>query len=259
MRPCAGAAHAERHISAAHPLQTNIEKAGFYMMKQRYIESLGCSLPLLGFGGMRLPLLEDKKIDYPLAKKMVDYALANGVDYFDTAYMYLDSQSEPFFGEALAEYPRDSYRLTSKMPAAWLKQEGDQERIFAEQLSRCKVEYFDFYLLHAVSKKSLAAARQFGTIPFLLKMKAEGKIRHLGFSFHDDEDCLREAIAEAPWEFVQLQLNYYDYELGEAKRLYEIACEAKLPIFVMEPVRGGFLADMPEEAQAILHGANRCV
>ena len=226
------------------------------MIKQRYIESLGCSLPLLGFGGMRLPLREDKQIDYDQAKKMVDYALANGVDYFDTAYMYLDSQSEPFFGRALAEYPRKSYRLTTKMPAGWLKEEGDLERIFSEQLARCKTDYFDFYLLHSVTKKSLENAEKFGAIPFLLKMKEAGKIRHLGFSFHDDEACLKKALAAAPWEFVQLQLNYYDFELGEAKRLHRIALEAGLPVFVMEPVRGGFLANLPEEALHILRRAD---
>ena len=226
-------------------------------MKQNFIPSLGLTLPVLGFGGMRLPIDESTKaIDYNHAKQMLDYALRHGVNYFDTAYMYHEGTSEAFFGKALSEYPRESYFLATKMPAGMLKEPADAERIFAEQLAQCNVNYFDFYLLHSVTQKSYANAELLNTIPFLQKMKSEGKIRHLGFSFHDKPALLKNVIAAHPWDFVQLQLNYYDYALGEAKELYEIALRANLPVFVMEPVRGGFLANLPTEAEAILKEAN---
>ena len=227
------------------------------MMPKHYSDALMCELPLLGFGAMRLPTSKDEAIDKEHVRKMVEHAYANGVNYFDTAYMYHRGQSEVVMGDLLSAYPRESFMLATKLPVVFVKEEGDQERFFEEQLSRCKVDYFDFYLAHALDKEKLETMKKFGTVDFLLKLKAEGKIKHLGFSFHDDAQCFKEALAMAPWEFVQLQLNYYDMEASaEAPALHKLATEAGLPIFLMEPVRGGMLANMPDDAVKILKNVN---
>ena len=198
---------------------------------------------LLGFGTMRLPMNEDKTIDFAQAEKTIDKAYAEGVNYYDTAYIYHDGKAEAFIGEVLKKYPRDSYFLADKLPMWLIKEADDMERIFNEQLERCGVEYFDYYLAHSLGKKTVEVMRELNTIAFLEKKKAEGKIRHIGFSFHDDAECLRDVISMFDWEFCQLQLNYADWNRFGAHELYEIATSANLPIIVMEPVRGGMLAN----------------
>ena len=228
------------------------------MMQNRYIESLKCELPFLGFGAMRLPTTgADEIVDKEHVKRMVAHAYESGATYFDTAYMYHRGQSEVVMGELLAEYPRDSFMLATKLPVVFLKEKGDQERIFTEQLERLKVDYFDFYLAHAIDSEKVETMKKLNTVEFLLKLKEEGKIKRLGFSFHGSIECFKETLAMAPWEFVQLQLNYYDFMASaEAPTLYNLAREFGLPVILMEPVRGGMLANMPDEAASILKKAN---
>lgn len=213
---------------------------------------------LLGFGCMRFPTLVPGKpeIDEPLAEKMIDAAKAAGITYFDTAWVYHHGTSEAFIGKVLKKYPRDSFFLADKMPGWELKTAEDAERIFAEQLKRCQVDYFDFYLCHALSKEGYEAYRIPGVMPFLERMKAEGKIRHLGFSFHDSPEVLEEILNDREWDFVQIQLNYLDWDFQKARRQYSLLESRGIPVVVMEPVRGGLLASLSEEARKILLDAD---
>lgn len=211
---------------------------------------------LLGFGAMRFPTLPDGSIDEAAAQGMIDLAFAGGVNYFDTAYTYHDSCSEGFLKKALAKYPRESYFLADKLPLWALKVPEDLERIFSEQLVRCGVDYFDYYLTHAYGKSHAETVERLNVIPFLLQKKAEGKIKNLGFSFHDDRGCLEAYLNRCDWDFCQLQLNYADWNRTKARGLYELAVAHNVPVIVMEPVRGGFLANPPQEVAALLRAAN---
>ncbi len=211
---------------------------------------------LLGFGLMRLPRLSETEIDFELGFKMIDYAYNHGVNYFDTAYPYHLGKSEVFAYEALKKYPRESYFLADKMPIWECKTLDDVKRIFNEQLKKCGVEYFDYYLCHAMSGERFKIYKRFKAIEFLQEMKKEGKIRHLGFSFHGTADDLLEMVIHEHWDFVQIQFNYFDYDFIEARKLYEILEKHNLPVIVMEPVRGGMLASLSEKANAILKEAS---
>ena len=215
-------------------------------------------ISLLGFGTMRLPRLseETQEIDFQTGQEMVDYAIAHGVNYFDTAYMYHEGGAEIFIGEALSKYPRESFYLADKMPPWRAKTEADLERIFEEQLQKCKTDYFDFYLIHHVSKEHFEIAEKLKVYDFLKKKRAEGKIRYIGFSFHDDPDFLETVLDTYEWDFAQIQLNYLDWTIQEAKRQYELLAERKIPAIVMEPVRGGSLAVLSENARNILKAAD---
>jgi predicted aldo/keto reductase-like oxidoreductase len=226
-------------------------------MEKRLIKKSGEELSLLGFGLMRLPLKQgSREIDKDLALKMVDYAKNKGVNYFDTAYMYHEGNSELFAGEALSRYDRDSYKLATKMPLAMLQQEGDVERIFNEQLKKCRVEYFDYYLCHNVNRTHLKVAEDLKVYEKLKEKQRQGKIRHLGFSFHDTPDILAKAVGQYDWEFAQIQLNYLDWDQQDAKGQYEILESHGIPVNVMEPVRGGSLADLGVAAEAIFKAAD---
>lgn len=227
-------------------------------MKTRRFNNIGKDISLLGFGCMRLPLLSEGKqeIDYATAEAMVDLALKNGVNYFDTAYMYHEGKSEPFIGHALKKYPRESFNLATKMPLGMLKSEADLERIFAEQLERCQVEYFDFYLMHRITAQHYELAKKLKVYEFMQKKKSEGLIRHMGFSFHDHTSVLNRVIAEYEWDFAQIQLNYMDWDVCDAKGLYEALSAKNIPVVVMEPVRGGALATLNPEAVGMLKKAD---
>ncbi|MGM9521443.1 MAG: aldo/keto reductase [Oscillospiraceae bacterium] len=210
---------------------------------------------------MRLPLTdaEDKKsIDMPQLEKMVDTFLERGFTYFDTAYMYHDYQSEIAIREALVKrHPRDSFTLTTKLPTMFLKEEGDQERIFNEQLSKCGVEYFDYYLLHNLGVKHYEIAQRFDSFAFVQRLKEEGKVKHIGFSFHDKADVLDRILTEHPEvEFVQLQINYLDWESEsvQSRKCLETAIKHGKQVIIMEPVKGGALAELPKEAEELLKG-----
>jgi predicted aldo/keto reductase-like oxidoreductase len=227
-------------------------------VKENKFKGIEKNPSLLGFGCMRFPTLYPGKpdIDEELAQKMIDYAYANGVTYYDTAYPYHRGMSETFIGKALKKYPRQSFFLASKMPGWLIHSKEDAERIFLEQLTKCQVEYFDFYLCHALGTEAFQAYRLPGVMDFLFRMKAEGKIRHLGFSFHDTPEVLVEIIHAFAWDFVQIQCNYLDWTFLNARKMYDIIEKYGVPCIVMEPVRGGLLASLCEESQSIFKAAD---
>lgn len=212
----------------------------------------------LGFGCMRLPVLDGdtNAIDDETFCKMIDAYLEQGFKYFDTAYPYHNGNSEAAINRCLVKrYDREHFFLADKMPVWCVKEYADYGKIFATQLERCGVEYFDFYLLHAMGKDRVEETEKLGGFDFVQKMKEEGKIRHIGFSFHDTADVLDEILSRHPeMEFVQLQINYYDWESDsvQSKKCYETAKKHGVPVIVMEPVRGGTLANMVGEAAAKL-------
>lgn len=224
----------------------------------------GDEISLLGFGLMRLPRKQDAsfEIDYETSSKLIEYAMANGVNYFDTAYTY--GGSEEFAGQALSNYPRGSYYLATKCPPWMVSGANDFERIFSEQLKRCKTEYFDFYLVHNFAQESKRAAGnaeffdrfvKIGMYDMLLRKRAEGKIRRLGFSFHGTLDILEKTVEKYEWDFAQIQLNYVDWTVTDAKSQHELLKKHSIPIVVMEPLRGGALAELDEESANILRNA----
>jgi len=212
----------------------------------------------LGFGLMRLPLKNQNdfaSIDMDMMKNMVDVFLERGFTYFDTAYMYHEAKSEIAAREALVKrHPRDRFTLTTKLPTMSLKTKEDMERIFAEQMEKCGVDYFDYYLLHNLNVFHYAIAEQLESFAFIQKKKEEGRIRKIGFSFHDNADLLDEILSTHPEvDVVQLQINYLDWnnESIQSRKCYEIARKYNKDIIVMEPVKGGTLVDIPEKANEL--------
>ena len=217
----------------------------------------------LGFGLMRLPVTDPENgasIDMEKLRDMVDLFLERGYTYFDTAYMYHDHQSEIAIREALVKrYPRDSFTLTTKLPTMMLKEPGEQERIFEEQRQKCGVEFFDYYLLHNLNRRNYETAERLDSFGFLRGLKEEGKIRHIGFSFHDNAQMLDTILTAHPeTEFVQLQVNYLDWESErvQSRLCYETAVRHGKKVIIMEPVKGGALAKLPEEAEGLLKAAD---
>lgn len=213
----------------------------------------------LGFGMMRLPLLneEDKKsIDKKTVCQMVDTFMERGFTYFDTAYMYHEYESERAMKDVLVtRKDRDSYTLASKLPVMQLKEKEDMERIFDEQREKCGVEYFDYYLLHALDAEHYKTVKRLDCFGFAMQKKAEGKVKHVGFSFHDSAEVLDQILTEHPEaEFVQLQLNYLDWEDAkvQSRKCYETAVKHGKKVVVMEPVKGGTLAKLPKKAEDVL-------
>lgn len=215
----------------------------------------------LGFGLMWLPITEEgnpKSIDQEHVNKMVDYYLEKGFNYFDTAYPYHQGMSEVAARRALVErYPRESFMIADKMPTWMVSKNEDYKRIFVEQLERCGVAYFDYYLLHNLGVKLYADTLKHGGFEFVKKLKDQGKAKHIGFSFHDKAELLDRILMEHPeMEFVQLQINYADWdnESIESRKCYEVAVKHKKPVIVMEPVKGGALANIPDEADRLFKG-----
>ncbi len=211
-------------------------------------------MPKLGFGLMRLPE-KDGEIDIEHVCRMVDKYMQAGMNYFDTAYVYHGGKSEVAAREALVKrYPRDSFMIATKLPAWEIKQESDVERLFNEQLERAGVDYFDLYLLHSIEDgNNYDTYVKYDCFKWGLQKKAEGKIRHFGFSYHGTPELLEEILDAHPEvEFVQIQLNYLDRTnpVVQSERLYNILAERKIPIIVMEPIRGGMLASMAPEIEA---------
>jgi len=222
-----------------------------------YRTNSGDQLSLLGFGCMRLPVTDEKtmEVDEGPAQEMIDYAIAHGVNYFDTAYLYLNGHSEAFVGKALSGYKRGSYYLASKMPSWLLQTEDDVHRIFDEQLKRCRVDYFDYYLAHNYFIAYRKKAEKVRMYEILQDKQRQGLIRHLGFSIHDSWENFEDTLNLHPWEFVQLQINYLDWSLTDMRKQYNAAAAKGLPVIVMEPVRGGGLANLPGEAAQLLEEA----
>jgi len=219
-------------------------------------------LSLLGLGAMRLPVIPgtDGKIDEAQVEKMVRIAMENGVNYFDTAYPYHAGQSEPVMGRVLSKYPRESFYLATKYPGHQYSENYDPAKTFAHQLERCGVDYFDFYLLHNVCEKSLDTYldEKWGIVDYFVEQKKLGKIRHLGFSTHarpENLEMFLDKVGEH-MEFCQIQLNYLDWTLQDAKQKYEMLTERGIPVWVMEPLRGGKLANLPGAAAKMLGEAD---
>ena len=215
-------------------------------------------LSALGMGAMRLPVVDgdDSRIDEKKAEEMVAYAMANGVNYYDTAWGYHGGNSELVMGKALKNYPRESFYLASKFPGYDLANMDKVEEIFEKQLEKCQVEYFDFYLFHNVCEMNIDAYLdpKYGIFEYLMKQKENGRIRHLGFSAHGRMDVLKrflDAYGEH-MEFCQLQLNYLDWTFQNAKEKVELMREHNIPVWVMEPVRGGKLASLDPENESKL-------
>lgn len=207
---------------------------------------------------MRLPLTNPNdmtSIDIELFKKMADTFIERGFTYFDTAYPYHNGKSEEAFRKAVAErYPRTAFTLTDKMPCWEVSREEDLQRIFDIQLERCGVDYFDYYWLHALNREYYSTMQRVHGFDFIARMKAEGKIKHIGFSFHDEVGLLEEILNSHPEaEYVQLQINYLDWNDAsvDAARCYETCVRHGKPVIVMEPVKGGSLARVPQEAEQL--------
>lgn len=224
----------------------------------QYSTACGEKISKLAFGTMRLPLKDDGSIDQNQVNEMTDYAMAHGVNYFDTAYPYHDGRSEIAIGKALAKYPRESFRLVTKFPGHQFMKKYDCDGIFHEQLAKCGVDYFDFYLFHNVYENSFATYKsgEYGIVDYFVKQKQLGKIRHLGFSTHARAENLEEILDffGDRIEFCQIQLNYVDWTLQDAKKKIELLGSRGIPVMVMEPVRGGKLTDLGEENNARLKG-----
>lgn len=218
-----------------------------------YREFQGIQLSQLGFGTMRLPLLADGTIDEPQVQKMTDYAMEHGINYFDTAYPYHGGNSERVIGRALKKYPRESFYLADKYPGHQVAAVYDPAAIFEEQLEKCGVDYFDFYLLHNVYENSMDVYLdpQWGILDYFKEQKRLGRIKHLGFSSHARVETLKKflEICGDDMEFCQIQLNYLDWTLQQAKEKCELLAEHNIPVWVMEPVRGGKLAKLSEEQE----------
>lgn len=212
----------------------------------------------LGFGFMRLPLKDSNDqsdVDMDVLNKMVDTFLERGFTYFDTAYMYHDGKSEIALRESLVKrHRRDAFTVATKLPTMFLKAKGDQNVFFDEQLEKCGVEYFDYYLLHNLGVINYETAQKFDCFAFVQKKKDEGKIKKIGFSYHDNADLLDTILTEHPEvDFVQLQINYLDWENPsiQSRRCYETAMKHNKPIIVMEPVKGGTLAKVPDKVEKL--------
>jgi hypothetical protein len=218
-------------------------------------------LSRLGMGNMRLPTVGGSPmgpVDEVKAQEIIDFVYAQGVNYYDTAYMYHNGNSEKFLGKALKKYPRESYYLADKMPGFMLEPGQVPADIFEEQLRRCDTDYFDFYLCHNVNESSVDVYNdeKLGIIPYLIEQRRLGRIKHLGFSSHSEPATLQAFLDKWDcFEFVQIQLNYLDWTLQDAKQQYEIISAHGLPVWVMEPCRGGRLASLTDEANAVLKGA----
>lgn len=211
-------------------------------MEKRVMKTTGAVPSLLGFGCMRFPTLENGKIDEATAEQMLDTAMAQGVTYYDTAYPYHDGASETFVGRVLDKYPRESYYLATKLPI-WQVERTEQVReIFEEQLRRLHKDYIDFYLIHALDKERFEKVRKLHVTEVLEELRKEGKLRYIGFSFHDKYAVFEEILNDYNWDFCQIQYNYMDTEEGPGDRGYRLTEEKGIPLVVMEPVRGGLLA-----------------
>lgn len=212
----------------------------------------------LGMGAMRLPVIDgdDSRIDETKTQAMVDYAMEQGVNYYDTAWGYHDGHSETVMGKALSRYPRESYYLATKFPGYDLSNMDKVEEIFEKQLEKCGVEYFDFYLFHNVCEMNIDAYldEKYGIYEYLMKQKAAGRILHLGFSAHGNLDVMKRFLDAygKDMEFCQIQLNFLDWTFQGAKEKVELLKEWNIPVWVMEPLRGGKLAKLAAEDEKAL-------
>ena len=221
----------------------------------QYSKFKNIELSRLGMGAMRLPQTEEgwgKPIDYDEAQKLIDHCMAQGINYYDTAFFYHNGDSEVFLGKALAKHPRDSFYVADKYN---LPSMADYKAQFAEQLKRLQMDCIDFYMLHGISDDSLDTYMTNGCIEYFMEQKAQGRIKYLGFSFHATAPVIEKITARHDWDFAMIQLNYLDWFHGSAEKLYTHLDEKNIPIMVMEPVHGGMLAKLTDEGVALLKAA----
>ena len=223
-------------------------------MYKRKMDKLGIETTLLGFGCMRLPE-KNGRADMAKTEEMIDLAYHSGVNYYDTAYVYHGGRSEVALGSALKKYPRESFYVADKMPVWQVGSQGDLERYFSESLRRLNMDYIDFYLLHSLRAGSWRSVKKLDMIGFCEKQKAQGRLRHIGFSFHDTPEVFEEILNAYDWDFCQIQLNYLDWENQRAGEMYKMAEEKGVPVVIMEPVRGGSLADPPDNVKKLFKEA----
>lgn len=220
-------------------------------MEKRQMKKEGLQTSLLGFGCMRFPLTQDGRIHEPEAERMLDRAIAGGVNYLDTAYPYHNGESEAFVGRVLKKYDRGSLYVATKMPVWQVSSLDDVKRIFAEQLQHLQTDYIDFYLLHALDKEEWDKALELGIVEYFEEQQKAGKIRNYGFSFHDSYQVFEEIVNYRDWDFCQIQLNYMDIDVQAGMKGYGLAQEKGLPLIIMEPVKGGTLAGFAEDITAM--------
>ncbi|MGN1180010.1 MAG: aldo/keto reductase [Suilimivivens sp.] len=216
-------------------------------MEKRKMENLGIETSLLGFGCMRFPLTKEGKVDEPKAGRMLDKAISKGVNYIDTAYPYHDGESELVVGRILKKYDRNSFYLATKLPVWLVNDVTDVDKYLQEQLAKLQTDYIDFYLLHAMNKERFDKMVKIGCIDRLQKLKEEGKIRYLGFSFHDSYEVFEEMLSYRNWDFCQIQLNYMDAQEQAGLKGYQLAEEKGVPLIIMEPVKGGSLSAFSDD------------
>ncbi|MCC8023840.1 MAG: aldo/keto reductase [Clostridium sp.] len=214
------------------------------------------SLSRLGMGNMRLPTRGNgpmDPVDYDKAQEIIDYAMAHGINYYDTAYVYHGGDSEKFLGQALKKYPRESYHLATKF---FIMANPDYKQVFEEQLERLQTDYIDFYLIHGIFDNAYQQYLDCGCIDYFLEQKKLGRIKYLGFSSHASVKNLTTFAGHHEWDFAQLQLNYFDWLFAHTKEEYEVLTSRNIPVMVMEPVRGGRLASLSPEMDAVLKAAH---
>jgi len=216
-------------------------------MYTRNINKLKVSPSILGFGCMRFPTLSDGKIDEAKATEMIEKAMANGVTYIDTAYPYHNGDSEPFVGKVLKNHKRDSFILATKLPVWLIKTKADVRRLFSEQLKRLQVDYVDFYMLHALDGDRWDQLVKLGVPEEVAELQKEGKIRFMGFSFHDEYAAFEKIATYRDWDFCQLQYNYLDTNIQAGRKGYDLTVKLGIPLIVMEPIKGGTLAALPKD------------
>ncbi len=216
-------------------------------MKTSHFENLKINSSLLGFGCMRFPILDDGSIDEIQAEAMMDKAIAEGVTYIDTAYPYHGGESETFVGKVLKKYARNQFTIATKLPVWKVSKKEDVRVLFNEQLTKLQVDYVDFYLLHALDNESWEKLVKQGVLEEVEALQKEGKIRFLGFSFHDEYDVFEKIIKYRKWDFCQIQYNYIDTNIQAGDKGYALAEKLGIPLIVMEPIKGGNLANLPDD------------
>ena len=221
-------------------------------MEMRKMEKLGVETSLLGFGCMRFPQTPEGKIDEALTEKMLDRAIAQGVNYIDTAYPYHDGQSEVVVGKILKKYDRNSFYLATKLPVWLVNTAEDVDKYLEEKLAKLQTDHIDFYLMHAMGKERWNKMVEIGCVKRLEELQEQGKIKYLGFSFHDKYEVFEEILNYRDWDFCQIQLNYMDAEEQAGLKGCQLATDKGIPVVVMEPVKGGSLAVFAEDITAKL-------
>jgi predicted aldo/keto reductase-like oxidoreductase len=219
----------------------------------REYKDTGEKISLLGMGAMRLSLQADGKVDFGKAEAVIDHAIERGINYFDNGYFYQHGDSERAMGKALRKHPRDSYYMVTKLPSFRIKDRADILSVFEEQSERCQADYFDFYLYHNVNESSYDDFTKDFVLETMFELKDKGRIKRIGFSSHGNVETLEKFASRRPWDIALIQLNYLDWTYWNAKKQYEILTKYKIPVAVMEPMRGGrFSTSITPEADRLM-------